>query len=85
MDAPRDDQISRDLRTKHKLPDNWRAYSWEAKPNGRIKVTGAIAHYHGEIGRAWLRPLAHRRSFTVKGDDYRGVSFFSMPSEEPTP
>lgn len=75
-----DTPISRYVREKRGLPDNWRVYLTEALPNTKIRVTGALVrpadpafepHLHRDFD--WIRPIRCKAQMTITREKYAEI------------
>ena len=73
-----DDAISRMIREKRGLPENWRIYKYEAQ-NGKVKLTGSLARPSTEYESGhpdricWIYPETGKATATITLEAYRDL------------
>jgi len=76
--AMKDTPISKYIREKRGLPDNWRVYLFEAVSDWKkIRLTGSLVrpvdpafepHLHRDFD--WIKPLQGKATMTITSDEY---------------
>jgi len=78
----KDTPISKYVREKRGLPDNWRVYMTEATGANytKVKVTGSLVrpvdpHFEPHLHRDfdWIKPLQGKAQMTITSDEYARI------------
>lgn len=87
-----DDELSRLVREKKGLPENWRVYLYESVEKG-VRLTGALARpvteyelREGErpgIDFRWIQPVVGKRTMTISLEQYHELVNKRIPADHP--
>lgn len=77
----KDTPISKYMREKRSLPDNWRVYQIEAVENcTKVKLTGYLVRpadpaFEPHLGRDfdWIKPLQGKAQMTITEEEYARI------------